>query len=38
MASREDVEFKTVDGTILRGRLYPATVRGPAVVMTPGVS
>lgn len=31
------VEFKTLDGLILRGRLYAASTRGPAVVMTPGV-
>lgn len=34
----EDVEFKTIDGLVLRGWLFPAAKRGPAVVMTPGVS
>jgi len=34
----EDVEFKTIDGLTLRGWLYPAASKGPAVVMTPGVS
>jgi hypothetical protein len=34
----EDVEFKTIDGLILRGWLYPAASKGPAVIMTPGVS
>ncbi|CAM1502387.1 Fc.00g043710.m01.CDS01 [Cosmosporella sp. VM-42] len=33
---REDVEFQTLDGVILRGWLYPASERGPAVVMSPG--
>ncbi|KFY02232.1 hypothetical protein O988_02305 [Pseudogymnoascus sp. VKM F-3808] len=32
----EDVEFKTIDGLILRGWLFSAAKRGPAVVMTPG--
>ncbi|KFY19437.1 hypothetical protein V491_04435 [Pseudogymnoascus sp. VKM F-3775] len=32
----EDVEFKTIDGLVLRGWLFPAAKRGPAVVMTPG--
>lgn len=34
----EDVEFKTLDGLTLRGWLYPAASKGPAVIMTPGVS
>ncbi|KAL9122681.1 MAG: hypothetical protein Q9187_000767 [Circinaria calcarea] len=34
--SYEDVEFKTIDGLILRGSLYPAASRGAAVIMTPG--
>lgn len=33
-----DVEFKTIDGLTLRGSIYPAASKGPAVVMTPGVS
>ncbi|RYP44119.1 hypothetical protein DL768_009387 [Monosporascus sp. mg162] len=36
MGSVEDVEFKTVDGITLRGRIYHANQRGPAVVMCPG--
>jgi hypothetical protein len=35
--SREDVEFRTVDGLFLRGWLYPAAQRGPALIMTQGV-
>lgn len=38
MPRHEDVEFKTLDGLTLRGWLYPADVRGPAVILTPGVS
>lgn len=34
----QDVEFKTLDGTVLRGTLYPTGDRGPAIVMSPGVS
>lgn len=30
------VEFKTVDGLTLRGRLYRAAIRGPAIILTPG--
>ncbi|RDW74449.1 acetyltransferase fmaC [Aspergillus mulundensis] len=32
----QTVEFKTLDGLTLRGTLYPATSRGPGIVMTPG--
>lgn len=38
MATQEEVEFKTADGVILRGRIYAAKERGPGVVMSPGVS
>lgn len=38
MAHHNDVEFKTLDGLTLRGCLYPASGRGPAIVVTPGVS
>ena len=38
MAHHEDVEFKTLDGLTLRGWLYPVSGRGPAIVITPGVS
>lgn len=34
----EDVEFKTLDGLVLRGTLYPSQTKGPGIVMTPGVS
>lgn len=34
----EDVEFRTLDGLTIRGWLYPAASRGPAIVITPGVS
>ncbi|KAH9902282.1 DltD N-terminal domain protein [Xylariomycetidae sp. FL2044] len=36
MNSREDVEFRTLDGLTLRGHLYPAGQKSPAVIMTPG--
>jgi len=38
---KQEVEFKTIDGLTLRGDLYPApasSIKGPAVVITPGVS
>ena len=39
MSYHDDVEFKTLDGLTLRGWLYPVTNgRGPAVILTPGVS
>jgi hypothetical protein len=38
MATHKDVEFKTLDDIILRGSLYPASRRGPAIILTPGVS
>lgn len=34
----EDVEFQTLDGLMIRGWLYPAASRGPAIIITPGVS
>ena len=34
----QEVEFKVIDGLTLRGSLYPAASKGPAVIMTPGVS
>ena len=34
----EEVEFKTLDQLTLRGDLYAARARGPAVIITPGVS
>jgi len=38
MGHYEHVEFKTVDGLTLRGNLYPARERGPAIILNPGVS
>ncbi|KAL2846495.1 Alpha/Beta hydrolase protein [Aspergillus pseudodeflectus] len=32
----EKVQFKTLDGIFLRGRLYPAAQKGPAVILSPG--
>lgn len=37
MATKENVEFKTMDGLTLRGWFFPADVKGPGIVMTPGV-
>ncbi|KAJ2989961.1 hypothetical protein NUW58_g3197 [Xylaria curta] len=36
MSSVENVEFKTVDGVTLRGKIYHATQPGPGIVMCPG--
>ncbi|ROV92589.1 hypothetical protein VMCG_08926 [Cytospora schulzeri] len=36
MEGREDVGFMTRDGLTLRGWLFPAANRGPAIIMTPG--
>jgi len=36
--SREDVEFKTIDGVTLRGSVWRASKRGPGIVICPGVS
>ncbi|KAK7955015.1 hypothetical protein PG996_015820 [Apiospora saccharicola] len=36
MGLSEKVEFKTLDGLVLRGFLYCARAKGPAIVMTPG--
>jgi hypothetical protein len=33
----EEVEFQTLDKLTLKARLYPASKRGPALVMNPGV-
>jgi fumagillin biosynthesis transferase len=38
MQLQEDVEFKTIDGVTLRGRVYPANERGAGIVLSPGVS
>ncbi|KAL7945271.1 Alpha/Beta hydrolase protein [Trichoderma barbatum] len=35
-SSRLNVEFKTVDGLTLRAYLFPASQRGPALIMSPG--
>jgi len=34
---RLNVEFKTLDGLTLSALLFPATNRGPGMVMSPGV-
>ncbi|KAL3473254.1 Alpha/Beta hydrolase protein [Aspergillus californicus] len=34
--SYRNVQFKTLDGIYLRGRLYPAAQKGPAVILSPG--
>lgn len=36
LAPRQDVEFPTLDGLTIRGWLFPAQSRGPAVIITPG--
>ncbi|TGJ78841.1 hypothetical protein E0Z10_g9926 [Xylaria hypoxylon] len=36
MQNRENVEFTTTDGIILRGWLFPAARRGAAIIITPG--
>jgi hypothetical protein len=38
MPAHEEVEFKTLDKLTLKGWLYPASERGPGIVLTPGVS
>jgi hypothetical protein len=38
IAARQDVEFKTLSGVILRGWLYPAEKRGPGIILSAGVS
>ena len=35
--SRDDIEFKTLDGITLRGWLYPAEKRGPGIILSAGV-
>jgi pimeloyl-ACP methyl ester carboxylesterase len=36
MSNQQNIEFKTIDGLTLRGWLFPAAQRGPAIIMTPG--
>ncbi|KAI3332798.1 DltD N-terminal domain protein [Ustulina deusta] len=38
MSRFEAVSFSTLDGLTLRGNLYPASQRGPAVILLPGFS
>ncbi|APA08510.1 hypothetical protein sscle_04g032800 [Sclerotinia sclerotiorum 1980 UF-70] len=33
-----NVEYKTIDGVIIRGVLYPTEMKAPAIIMTPGVN
>ncbi|KAI9719959.1 MAG: hypothetical protein M1828_005997 [Chrysothrix sp. TS-e1954] len=35
--TRENVSFRTVDGLVLRGWLYPAASVGPSIIITPGL-
>ncbi|GAM36834.1 hypothetical protein TCE0_018f06242 [Talaromyces pinophilus] len=35
-APREDFDFKTLDGLTLRSWLFPASQRGPGMIMSPG--
>jgi hypothetical protein len=37
MIKYQAVAFKTLDGLTLRGRLYPAANRGPAIIITSSV-
>lgn len=37
MPAHEDIQFRTLDNTTLRGRLFSADERGPGIIMTPGV-
>ncbi|RYP50634.1 hypothetical protein DL768_003916 [Monosporascus sp. mg162] len=36
MAIQENIEFKTLDGSVLRGWLFLTSTKGPGIVMTPG--
>ncbi|KAJ4293293.1 hypothetical protein N0V90_008575 [Kalmusia sp. IMI 367209] len=36
VAPRVDAEFTTLDGVVIRGWIFPAAQRGPAMIMTPG--
>lgn len=36
MASRQDIEFKTLRNVTLRGWLYPAEKRGPGIILSAG--
>ncbi|KAH8657764.1 Alpha/Beta hydrolase protein [Xylariales sp. PMI_506] len=38
MSNRQDIEFKTLDGVTLRGWLWPAKQRGPAIILTTGLN
>lgn len=38
MPAHQEVEFKTLDKLTLKGWLYPASRRGPGIILTPGVS
>jgi hypothetical protein len=35
--NRQDVSFRTLSGLTLRGWLFPAEKRGPAIILSPGV-
>lgn len=36
-APRKPFDFRTLDGLTLRGWIFPAAQRGPAMIMQPGV-
>ena len=36
--SRLDISFPTLDGLTIRGWIYPASKRGPGIIVSPGVS
>ena len=38
MSSHQEVEFKTLDGTKLKGRVYYGAEKGAGLVLCPGVS
>ena len=38
MDTFQNVKFQALDQVWLRGKLYAASQRGPAVILTPGVS
>jgi hypothetical protein len=34
---RKNVSFRTLSGLTLRGWIYPASARGPGIILSPGV-
>ena len=37
MASPVSVQIKTIDGLTLRGLVYPASAKGPGIILSPPV-